>query len=139
MAKRKSGNPGEPLPPGTTGKKKAKKEAEDPYKKATVLIPLTYNDDTQIPIDELLRIKEQLTVNFMGHTDEGTVDGEYIMQSGLKRADQLLRLCVYLRESQVPTLERMVGTWGRELGQEAMLLEIADVVVRFVPPLSEEG
>ena len=61
------------------------------------------------------------------------------MQSGLKRADKLLRLCVYLRESQLPALERMVGGWGLDLGQETMLLEIADVVVKFVPPHSEEG
>ena len=78
MARRKAEHPGAP------GNKGSKKKNEDPYKKATVLIPLTYNDDTRIPIDVLLGIKEQLTVNFFGHTDEGTVNGEYIMQSGLK-------------------------------------------------------
>jgi hypothetical protein len=76
MTRRKAEKPGQPVPPGATGRKRAKKSDEDPYKKATVLIPLTYNDDTRIPIDELLSIKEQLTVNFMGHTDEGAVDGE---------------------------------------------------------------
>jgi hypothetical protein len=46
---------------------------------------------------------------------------------------------VYLRESQLSTLEHMVARWGLELGQETMLREITDVVVKFVPPLSEEG
>jgi hypothetical protein len=135
MARLKAKNPGPPALPGTAGGKKSKKQAEDPYKKATVLIPLTYNDGTQIPIDVLLNIKEELTVNFMGHTDEGTVNGEYVMNSGLKHADKLMRLYVYLRESQLTLLEHMVGRWAFDLGQETMLLEIANVVVKFLPPL----
>ena len=138
MARRKAKKPGPTTPPQATDRKKPKKKDKDPYKKATVLIPLTYNDDTRIPIDTLLNIKEQLTANFDGHTDEGTVGGEYMMKSGSKRADKLMKLYVYLRESQLPILEHMVGRWAFELGQEAMLLEIAEVVVKFVPPLSEE-
>ena len=83
-----------PASPGAAGRKRSKKQAGDPYRKATVLIPLTFNDDTQIPIDVLLNIKDQLTVNFIGHTDEGTVDGEYLMSSGLKlrQIDEALRV-----------------------------------------------
>jgi predicted HicB family RNase H-like nuclease len=116
--------------PKATGKEKGPKEA-------TVLIPLTYNDGTAVSQDILLGIFEELYVAFHGWTNEGTVKGAYRMQAGEQRVEDLLKVSVVLDEMQIPELERMVSEWGARLGQETMLLKIADSTIKFVP--SEGG
>jgi hypothetical protein len=44
-------------------------------KEATLLIPLTYNDGTRIPVDIFESIQEELYLAFHGWTIEGTVKG----------------------------------------------------------------
>jgi hypothetical protein len=39
-----------------------------------------------------------------------------------------------LDESQIPELEPMVAQWCARLDQEAMLVKIADFVIKFIPP-----
>jgi hypothetical protein len=56
------------------------------------------------------------------------------MRTGQKRVEDLLKVAVVLGESQVPELEAMVSGWCAKLGQETMLLKIADYVIKFVPP-----
>jgi hypothetical protein len=78
-----------------------------------------------------------LYVAFHGWTVEGTVKGAYRMQSGEKRVEDHLKLSVILNESQVADLEAMVARWARTLGQETMLLKVADSTVKFIPPPPE--
>jgi hypothetical protein len=59
------------------------------------------------------------------------------MQTGQKRVEDLLKVSVVLAEAQIPELEGMVANWCARLGQETMLLKIADSVVKFVPPQTE--
>jgi hypothetical protein len=106
------------------------------FKEATVLIPLTYNDGTEVPRETLLGIMDEIFLAFRGWADEGTIKGAYRMRSGAKRVEELQRIVIVLDESQMPQLEAMVGRWGALLGQETMLLKIADPVVKFVPPMA---
>jgi hypothetical protein len=103
-------------------------------KEATILIPVTFNDGTKVPVEVLEAIEEQLLVAFGGWTSEGTVRGAYRMQSGQERVERLRKLSVIVEESQVAVLETMVARWGAILGQEAMLLKVSDLIVKFVPP-----
>jgi hypothetical protein len=119
-------------------KSKAKGKRGRPPKEAIVLIPLTYNDGTKVSRDTLLDIFEEIYAAFHGWTDEGTVKGAYRMQTGQKRVEHLLKVSVVLGESQIPELESMVARWGARLGQETMLLKIADNVIKFVPPSEAE-
>jgi len=118
-------------------KPKAKSKGDGDPKEATVLIPLTYNDGTKVPQDILLSIIEEIYVAFQGWTNEGTVKGAYRMQSGQKRVEDLLKVAIILDQSQVPELESMVSAWCTRLGQETMLLKIADYTIKFVPPQKE--
>jgi hypothetical protein len=119
------------------GKSKAKGKGKSNLKEAIVLVPLTYNDGTKVPRDLLLGIFEELYVAFHGWTNEGTVKGAYRMQTGQKRVEDLLKVSVVLGGSQVSELERMVAGWCVQLGQETMLLKVADSEVKFIPPPTE--
>ncbi len=59
------------------------------------------------------------------------------MQTGDKRVEDLVKVSIVLDESQVPTLEAMISAWCARLGQETMLLKIADYTIKFVPPQKE--
>ncbi len=114
--------------PGASSAKRSR------LKEAVVLIPLTYNDETKIPLELLESILDQVYRAFDGHTIEGTVKGTYRMQSGQKRAEDLIKVSIVLNENRVPELERMIAAWAAQLGQETMLLRITDSAVKFVGP-----
>jgi hypothetical protein len=114
-------------------RRKAKGRGGGP-KEAIFLIPLTYNDGTRIPQDTIESIYDELFVAFAGWTVEGTVQGAYRMQTGEKRVESLVKVSVILDESQLPELEEMIARWAARLGQETILLKIADYIVKFVPP-----
>ncbi len=115
-------------------KRKPQRKPAPRLKEAIVLIPLTYNDGTKVPEAVLACIEQEVFVAFQGWTAEGVVKGAYRMQSGEKRVEELQKYSVVIDEPQVPELEKMVARWGAILEQEAMLLKIADVAVKFVPP-----
>jgi len=123
--------------PRKRGKSRTKGKGGGQPKEATVLIPLTYNDETTIPRDVLLGLFEEIFVAFHGWTDEGTVKGAYRMQTGQKRVEDLLKVSVILDDSQIPELEAMVARWCARLGQETMLLKITDFLIKFIPPQKE--
>lgn len=104
------------------------------YKKATILIPLTFNDGTSISLKTLEKIQDEIFVSFHGWTIEGVVKGAYRMQTGERKVESLQRISVYLASAEIEALEKMVAKWAELLGQEAMLLEVADFEVKFVPP-----
>lgn len=106
-------------------------------KEATVLIPLTYNDGREVPRATIESLFEEIYLAFQGWTSEGTVKGAYRMRTGAKRVEDLLKVSIVLDESQLPILEALVARWCAELGQETMLLKIADFVVKLVPPQGE--
>lgn len=118
------------------GESKSKKNGNP--KEATVLIPLADNDETPFPPETIASIFNEIFVTFHGWTIEGTVKGAYPMQAtGEKRVEELLKVSIILDESHVRVLEEMVGRWCKRLGQEVMLLKVADLVVKFIPPTPE--
>lgn len=123
--------------PRKPGRPKAKDRRGANLKEATVLIPLSFNDETAVSHDVIRSILDELYEAFQGWTIEGTVKGAYRMQSGQKRVEDLLKVSVVLDESQIPELEARIAGWAAQLGQELMLLKIADFIVKFVPPRQE--
>jgi hypothetical protein len=106
-------------------------------KKAFLLLPLTYNDGSAIPLEVLGGIRDDLYKAFHGWTVEGVVEGAYRMQTGEKRVENLLRISVVLEPDDLPTLRKMVAGYCSLLGQELMYLEISDSIVEFIPPLAQ--
>jgi hypothetical protein len=117
-------------------RRRSKKEGSS-RREATVLIPLTYKDGSRIAPGVVDAIFEELFRHFGGWTIEGRVKGAYRMQSGQKQVENLLKVSVILEAGQLPILESLVSRWCRELGQETMLLKVADFTIKFVPPLPE--
>jgi hypothetical protein len=107
--------------------------AQSRLKKAVILIPLTYNDGTRIPERIQAEIYDELFDVYQGWTIEGTVKGAYRMRTGEKRVEQLVRVSIVLAQREVPELEKRVARWGELIGQETMLLEVTESVIRFVP------
>jgi hypothetical protein len=124
--------------PRKQGKPKAKDKGVSNLKEAVVLIPLTYNDGTQVPQNTLESIREEIFVAFQGWTIEGTVKGAYRMRTGQKRVENLQKISIVLDQTQIPELEAMIARWAARLGQETMLVKIADFIVKFISPEPEE-
>src|SRR5260370_2397789 len=108
-------------------------------KRATLLIPLTFNDGTEVPKATLAAIEEEIYLAFNGWTVVGEVEGAYRMkQTGQKQVERLLHVWVVAEEADIPALKRMVGKFGALLGQEAMYFEVGESFVEFIPPWTDE-
>ena len=117
---------------------KPKTPRGDNLKEAVVLIPLTDNEGKPFSTETIEVICDEIFGTFRGWTIEGTVKGAYQMRStGQKRVEELMKVSIVLAASQIADLETMVGRWCARLGQEVILLKIADLVVKFVPPQPE--
>lgn len=106
-------------------------------KKAILLIPLTYNDGSQIPQDVLDEIYEALFVLSGGHTSTGTVRGAYRMKDGTKQTDVLEQVWVACEEADKPALRQLVAKFCTMLGQEAIYLEFTESVIELISPQQE--
>ena len=122
----------------STLKPRTKKGKKDRTKEAIVLIPLTYNDGSEIDPRLHDECREQVFVEFGGWTVEGTVVGAYEMASGERRIEHSLKVSIFLQESQLPILETIVGQWADVFQQESLVLKITDYVVKLIPPLKRE-
>lgn len=108
-------------------------------KRATLLIPLTFNDGSAIPRPTLAAIEHEIYLTFKGWTLVGEVKGAYQMQqSGQKKVDRLLHLWVVLEETEIPLLKQMVARFAATLGQETMYLEVSDSQVELISPDGKE-
>jgi len=107
---------------------------DEPLPKFILLIPLSYNDGTEVPKEVILDFQEELFLLGGGFTDAGTVKGAYRMEDGSKQVDHSLELWIGLQEEFIPDLERLVGRLGTKLGQESMYLERTGAKIHFIPP-----
>lgn len=107
---------------------------DDPLPKFILLIPLNYNDGTEVPKEVILDFQEELFLLGGGFTEAGTVKGAYQMEDGSRQVDHSLQLWIGLPDEYIPDLERLVGRLGAKLGQESMYLERTGGQIHFIPP-----
>jgi hypothetical protein len=112
---------------------------DEPISKFVLLVPLKYNDGSDVPPDVILDFQEALFALAGGFTVAGTVEGAYLMEDGNKQVDHSLQIWVGIEETCLPELERLVAELGAKLGQESMYLERTGGVIRFVPPQPPGG
>ena len=106
--------------------------------KFILLVPLTFNDGSEVSKDVLAGIEDELFVLAGGCTVNGTVKGSYRMSDGSKQTDTLLELWVVVAEEDQGELRELVGKYGRMLGQESMYLERVNSDVEFIPSSPSE-
>ena len=71
-------------------------------KRATLLIPLTFNDGTPVPRPTLAELEHEIFLAYKGWTLVGEVKGAYQMQAtGQKRVERLLHVWVVLDETEI--------------------------------------
>ena len=107
--------------------------------KCVLLFPLTFNDGTAVPRAVLNEFKEEMFVIGGGITLDGTVKGEYRMESGERRVEDLLKLWVVVDQDDIQEVRRVLGVYAQRLGQESIYFERTRSIVEFIPPLVAEG
>jgi hypothetical protein len=107
-------------------------------RKAIILIPLTYNDGSQVSQDLLDEIFEALFLLSGGYTLAGSVKGAYRMKDGTKQTDVLEQVWVAYEEADRTALRELVTGFCSQLGRETVYLEFTESVIELIPP-REEG
>jgi len=110
--------------------------------KALFLVPNQYNDGRKVPQEILDTFQDRLNEVFGGFTlISRDVYGEYVRQNGTVDKDVNYFYSVALKESQISLLRSLLISFGRQLGQEAVYLEIqygTEVEILLVPDEEEE-
>src|SRR5437016_4316832 len=101
--------------------------------KCIVLIPLARNDGTAVKARELGDILNKFLETFGGYTVAGEVEGGWRSPAGKKYQERNTQVWVVIERHQLPALRRLVVQIGRQLGQEAMYLEVSKGNVEILP------
>ena len=102
-------------------------------KKVTLLIPLTFNDGSAVPLGTLDQIENDIYGAFNGWTVVGEVVGAFKRITGEKTVDRSLQVWVVVDEAVLPAMRQMVAEFAALLKQDAMYFEVADHHVEFIP------
>lgn len=100
-------------------------EEQNTMHKYVLLVPLNYNDGSDVPKDVLDEVYNSIYELAGGYYIAGTGVGAYRMDSGEKAIDRCAQVWIVVDESDVIELKAVVRRIGRLLGQESMYLEDA--------------
>src|SRR5437660_3928032 len=106
--------------------------------KFTTLIPLRFNDGREVPPEQMIRIIDELVLQFSGCSDEGITKGQWLdpKDSQLYR-DESRRISVVCDNRLLWDAQQVVINIGKELGQLVMYFEVRDydgVQLLKIPP-----
>ena len=107
--------------------------------KYVLLLPLTYNDRSQIPQEVLDHALDELYILAGGHHIGGVGKGAYRMRNGSKQVDYSLEVWVAVEEEDVPALKELVAKFAQMLDQESIYLERTGGSVEFIAPAAMGG
>lgn len=105
--------------------------------KCILLIPLRYNDGTEVARQVIIRFMDGVYDKFGGISQAGKIRGVYRMADGSRAIDEMLEVWVGLEPDQVPALERMAAQLASTLHQESVWLEVGAADIRLVRPDQE--
>jgi len=106
--------------------------------KFTLLLPLNYNDGSEVPETLLHGMCNELFDLAGGYGLPGTVTGAYRMKDGTKQVDRSMIIWVAVEESDEAELRQLVAKFAAELRQEVLYLERTGGTVEFIPPAPNE-
>jgi hypothetical protein len=95
--------------------------------KFTTLLPMRFNDGTEVPPERINQILDNLALQFGGCSDEGITKGQWIdpKDQTLYR-DESRRVVVSCDNRLLWEAQQAVIRIGKELGQRAMYFEVRD-------------
>jgi hypothetical protein len=106
--------------------------------KAIFLLPLRFNDGSEVPRATLEIIYETIYIEIGPYTIGSENLGTYKMHDGSKQVDATQTVWLIMESESVPVLREILSRACATLGQESIFLEIvADVMVEFIGPPSE--
>lgn len=97
-----------------------------------LLVPLTFNDGSEVPSELLDALEDEIYEAFGGCTVGGTVRGSYRMDNGAKQVDHLVQMWIAVPDDQLPELETIVQKYCELFQQESLYLEDTGATVRFI-------
>lgn len=95
-----------------------------PQIKCILLIPLAQSDGTPVRPAELRGILQRFLDQFGGYTIAGEVEGGWRSPDGTEYRERNTQVWVAVERREIGRLRRLVRDLGRQLGQEAMYLEV---------------
>jgi hypothetical protein len=107
-------------------------------RKCIILLPLAYNDGSEVPSRVISGILREIDEEFDGHTIAGEDKGAYRMSDGSMAADTTLEVWVVCDEGRIAVLRKMARRIARILKQESIYFEITESRVEFVGPEPED-
>lgn len=107
--------------------------------KYVLLLPMTYNDRSEIPKSVRNQILDELFVLADGYHVAGVGRGAYRMRNGSKQVDDSLEVWVVVDEENVPSLKELVAKVAHMLKQESIYLERTEGSVEFIAPAAVGG
>lgn len=102
--------------------------------KYTILIPLNFNDGSEVPDAERNEIYNRFYALAQGYTLAATVTGAFRSKDGSKQVDHSAEIWIAIDEEQEPELKKLVAEICRRLQQEAIYLERTGGTIEFIPP-----
>lgn len=120
-------------------------------KKCIILLPLKYNDGTEVPGRVINKIKREIDEVFDGHTVGGvferrpgivkdkseTVKGNYRMPDKKMKGDVSLEIWIVFEPEKLDVLRKMASRFARTLEQDSIYFEVVDSKVEFIEPEKE--
>ena len=106
--------------------------------KYTLLLPLNFNDGSEVPAVLFDEILNEIMDIADGYSLAGTVTGAYRMKDGSKKMDHSSVVWIGIDATKEDQLKRLVGIFARRLQQEALYLERTGGTIEFIPPLPLE-
>lgn len=108
-------------------------------RKCILLLPMTYNDGTDVPSEVMAGILRNIDEEFDGHTVDGLCDGVYKMDDGTMVNDKSLKVWVAVDPDRVEELKKLAARFAGVLKQESLYFEVTEAEVEFVRPLLKTG
>lgn len=106
--------------------------------KFVLLVPLNYNDGSEVAPEVREKILDDLFLLAGGYTVAGTVTGAYRMRDGSRQVDQSLQVWVGVGAEEVGQLKTLVARFAALLGQESMYLERSGGTIEFIAPPEQD-
>ena len=103
-------------------------------KKCMIMLPLAYNDGTEIAATTLNDILKEIEQRFDGYTIEGVVTGAYKMDDGSMAYDKSTKVWIAVDPTQVDELKKLVSKFAGKLKQESLYFEVTDADVELIRP-----
>jgi len=108
-------------------------------RKCIILLPIAYNDGTEVPPAVLTGVLKEIDEAFDGHHIAGVGDGSYRMKDGTMVSDKTLDVWVVVDAKRMDELKKLAAKFAALLKQESVYFEVTAAKVEFIPPSHETG